>query len=337
MRARRILAVVLLAAFAAPAQAAYPEKPIRFVVPSAPGGSVDVLMRILTQQLSAQMGVAFVPGTMDIVKAAPDGYTLGYGNIVSLAVNPHAAARAAVRRGEGPHAGVELRAGVQYARGEQRPAGAHGGGADRLREEEPGEALERLVGERHDGTPGRRAVQGDDRDGDGARAVQRQRAGDQRSRRGQYRGDVRQRALHRAAREVGPRARAGGVGAEARGAVPGPADDRGGGGAGLRDQFLGWRDRARASFQRGYFEIACRDKKSPGSPRSGRALPAARHRARRRRVGGVSRAGAARDAEVGRGDPALGREGRLDEIRASDPQCDGDRRHARAALRSRYR
>src|SRR5256885_2763508 len=97
MRARRILAVVLLAAFAAPAQAAYPEKPIRFVVPSASGGSVDVLMRILTQQLSAQMGVAFVvenkpgasyvPGTMDIVKAAPDGYTLGYGNIVSLAVN----------------------------------------------------------------------------------------------------------------------------------------------------------------------------------------------------------------------------------------------------------
>src|SRR5205814_1117692 len=92
-----ILAAILLAAFAAPAQADYPERPIRFVVPSAPGGSVDVLMRILTQQLSAQMGVAFVvenkpgasyvPGTMDIVKAAPDGYTLGYGNIVSLAIN----------------------------------------------------------------------------------------------------------------------------------------------------------------------------------------------------------------------------------------------------------
>src|SRR5437870_1982222 len=97
MRARRILAVVLLAAFAAPAQAAWPEKPIRFVVPSAPGGSVDILMRVLTQQMSAQMGVAmvienkpgasYVPGTMDIVRAAPDGYTLGYGNIVSLAVN----------------------------------------------------------------------------------------------------------------------------------------------------------------------------------------------------------------------------------------------------------
>jgi tripartite-type tricarboxylate transporter receptor subunit TctC len=93
----RSLIASLLVAIAQPAIAVYPEKPIRFVVPSAPGGSVDVLMRILTQQLSTQMGVpfvvenkpgaSFVPGTMDIVKAAPDGYTLGYGNIVSLAVN----------------------------------------------------------------------------------------------------------------------------------------------------------------------------------------------------------------------------------------------------------
>jgi tripartite-type tricarboxylate transporter receptor subunit TctC len=81
----------------ASARAAYPEKPIRFVIPSAAGGSPDILMRVLTQQLSAQMGVAFVVenkpgasftlGTMDVVKAAPDGYTLGYGNIVSLAIN----------------------------------------------------------------------------------------------------------------------------------------------------------------------------------------------------------------------------------------------------------
>jgi len=92
---KRLLALVLLAAWSA--HAAYPEKPIRFILPSAAGGSVDVLMRVLAQQLSTQMGVAFVvenkpggafvPGTMDIVKAAPDGYTLGYGNIVSLAIN----------------------------------------------------------------------------------------------------------------------------------------------------------------------------------------------------------------------------------------------------------
>jgi tripartite-type tricarboxylate transporter receptor subunit TctC len=92
----RFLAIVFCA-FALAAHAAYPEKPIRFVIPSAPGGSPDVLMRILLQQLSVQMnvpivvenkpGASYVLGTMEIVKAAPDGYTLGYGNIVSLAIN----------------------------------------------------------------------------------------------------------------------------------------------------------------------------------------------------------------------------------------------------------
>jgi tripartite-type tricarboxylate transporter receptor subunit TctC len=94
---RRVFVALALAALALTASATYPEKPIRFVIPSAAGGSPDILMRILTQQLSAQMGVPFIVenkpgasftlGTMDIVKAPPDGYTLGYGNIVSLAIN----------------------------------------------------------------------------------------------------------------------------------------------------------------------------------------------------------------------------------------------------------
>jgi tripartite-type tricarboxylate transporter receptor subunit TctC len=93
---RRLVALALIT-LSGTALAAYPEKPIRFILPSAAGGSVDILMRVLAQQLSTQMGVgfvvenkpggAFVPGTMDIVRAAPDGYTLGYGNIVSLAIN----------------------------------------------------------------------------------------------------------------------------------------------------------------------------------------------------------------------------------------------------------
>ena len=93
----RIATLIVLLAFSWSASAAYPEKPIRLILGSAAGGSVDVLMRILAQQLSTQMnvqfvienkpGASFVPATMDVVKAAPDGYTLGYGNIVSLAIN----------------------------------------------------------------------------------------------------------------------------------------------------------------------------------------------------------------------------------------------------------
>src|SRR6185503_7247980 len=94
---RTLALSILLACAGTAAHAAYPEKPIRLILPSAAGGSVDILMRVLAQQMSVQMGVsfvienkpggAFVPGTMDIVRAAPDGYTLGYGNIVSLAIN----------------------------------------------------------------------------------------------------------------------------------------------------------------------------------------------------------------------------------------------------------
>jgi tripartite-type tricarboxylate transporter receptor subunit TctC len=75
----------------------YPDKPIRFIVPSAPGGSPDTLMRILTDELSRRLGVQFVVinkpaanfivGTLEVARAQPDGYTLGYANIVSLAIN----------------------------------------------------------------------------------------------------------------------------------------------------------------------------------------------------------------------------------------------------------
>jgi tripartite-type tricarboxylate transporter receptor subunit TctC len=100
MRPRFLLLTLVLAALAAvsmPGLAAYPDKPIRLIVPSAPGGAPDVLMRTLAQQLSQQMGVPFVIdnkpggsytiGTMDLVRSPADGYTLAYGNVVSLATN----------------------------------------------------------------------------------------------------------------------------------------------------------------------------------------------------------------------------------------------------------
>ena len=82
-------AVVTLAslAFALPAQAQdYPTKPVRIIVPFAPGGSADVFGRFLAQRLQESMGQTFlidnrpgagsVIGTDAVAKSAPDGYTL---------------------------------------------------------------------------------------------------------------------------------------------------------------------------------------------------------------------------------------------------------------------
>jgi tripartite-type tricarboxylate transporter receptor subunit TctC len=77
-----LLAMSLSAAFAQ----GYPAKPVRLIVPFAPGGFTDVVARILGQKLSVAMGQQFVVenkagagstiGTDFVAKAAPDGYTL---------------------------------------------------------------------------------------------------------------------------------------------------------------------------------------------------------------------------------------------------------------------
>jgi tripartite-type tricarboxylate transporter receptor subunit TctC len=77
-----LFALSLSAAFAQ----AYPARPVRLIVPFAPGGFTDVVARILGQKLSVAMGQQFVVenkagagstiGTDFVAKAAPDGYTL---------------------------------------------------------------------------------------------------------------------------------------------------------------------------------------------------------------------------------------------------------------------
>jgi len=81
------------------AQAAWPQKPIRLVVPFAPGGSSEVVARSVAGELTKQLGQSvFVenkPGgagviaMQEVAKAGPDGYTLILGHVGTLAVNPY--------------------------------------------------------------------------------------------------------------------------------------------------------------------------------------------------------------------------------------------------------
>jgi tripartite-type tricarboxylate transporter receptor subunit TctC len=75
----------------------FPARPIRLVVPSAAGGAPDAICRVLGNELAVALGQPIVidnkPGAggaigmTEVFRAAPDGYTLGYGNVVTLAIN----------------------------------------------------------------------------------------------------------------------------------------------------------------------------------------------------------------------------------------------------------
>jgi tripartite-type tricarboxylate transporter receptor subunit TctC len=89
----------------------YPSKPIKFIVPVPAGGAADVMSRMIAEHLQGKWGQPVVvenkPGAgsslgMDgVAKAAPDGYTIGMGNIAANAINP------AVRPGAFPYQPVK--------------------------------------------------------------------------------------------------------------------------------------------------------------------------------------------------------------------------------------
>jgi tripartite-type tricarboxylate transporter receptor subunit TctC len=95
---RFLTAVVLFAAAQAAAAQSWPARPVKIIVPFAPGGTADTLGRIVAQKLGEQLKASFVvenrPGAggalgSDIVaKAAPDGYTLIVSGIASHVIAP---------------------------------------------------------------------------------------------------------------------------------------------------------------------------------------------------------------------------------------------------------
>ena len=99
---RLILALIstLAVAFGGPATAQdkYPSKPVKIVVPYAPGGGTDITSRLFGDQMKNSLGQQFVvenkPGAFGILaieemaRSKPDGYTLMIGNVSTNAITP---------------------------------------------------------------------------------------------------------------------------------------------------------------------------------------------------------------------------------------------------------
>ena len=101
---KRLTAILLAAAClaygmaSASAQDKYPNRPIKVLVPYAPGGATDITARIIADEIQKITGQSFLvinkPGAFgmlaidEMVKGAPDGYTLMIGNVSTNAITP---------------------------------------------------------------------------------------------------------------------------------------------------------------------------------------------------------------------------------------------------------
>lgn len=107
MAGAAILSLSVFSPFSASAADAWPSRPIRMVIPFAPGGTTDLLGRLVAEGLTKSLGQSVIVenkagaggnlGAGEVARAQPDGYTLMMGTPGPLAINPYVYANMAFR------------------------------------------------------------------------------------------------------------------------------------------------------------------------------------------------------------------------------------------------